>query len=272
MKKILCTTDFSRASAKVCRYAARLAAQTNAALYLLHASHPAYTFNPELQVMPVEDVSIELYYQAKLKRQAARLKKLTDGYENITPINKLGLAVDVITETAATLKPDLLLMSTLGHLPQSSELFGNVASQMVSKSPVPLMLVPPKAQFKPYENVYLGIDVSGKVDAVALQKTIDTLKAFKAVITIFSVVKDPEAPAVKEITLKLREMLIGYPHVIDINKGENFADSFLRCAHEYKADLMVVFPQHHNWLKRWFTLSNTEELMFKSDLPIIAIA
>ncbi|UTA66736.1 MULTISPECIES: universal stress protein [Emticicia] len=272
MKKIICTTDFSRAASKVCRYAAQLAAQTGAELYLLHASHPSYTFNPDLQVMPVEDVSVELYYQARLKRLAARLTRLTEGAVYIEPVNRVGLAADVIAETTARFKPDLLLMSTVGQLPRSSEVIGNVASEMIGKVTVPTMFVPPKAGFKPYENVYVGIDVNEKIDAVALQQMIDRLKAFKAVITIFTVVKDPEAPAVKEVTTRLREMLHEYPHVIDISQGDNFTDTFLSHAHANKADLLVVFPKQHNWLKRWLTVSNTEELVFRTGLPLIAIA
>jgi nucleotide-binding universal stress UspA family protein len=272
MKKILCTTDFSRPSAKVCRYAVQLAKQTNARLYLLHAMHPSFTYSPDMQAMEFDDNFMKAYYENKLKRLARRLVKFVDGGVDVEIINTVGFAVDAITEVTKQIRPDLLMMSTVGQLPRSSEIMGNVSSEMITKSHAPLMLVPPKAKFRPFENVYMAIDVSQKVDALALQQMIDTLKSFKAIINIFSVVKHPESEQVKASVLKLREMLRDYPHVIDVVKGNNFVDAFLANAQTYKADLMIVFPKHHSIIERWFKVSNTQELLFRTDLPMIAIA
>lgn len=272
MKTIVCATDFSRPAAKVSRYAAQLARQTKAKLILLHATHPAYTYSPDMQTMSFDAGYMTTFEQNKLNRIAKGLEKLTNGEVEIRTIVKEGFAVDILTAAVKELKPDILIMSTVGDLPKSSELLGNVTTEMIKKSPVPLMLVPPKAQFKSYENVYLAIDLSKQIDAIALQKMIDNLKTFKAVITVFSVVQNPESKEVKTITLKLRELLKDYPHVINIVESEDFVNSLLANAQLYKADLMIVFPGHHNLLRRWFVQSNTEELIFKSNLPLMAIS
>lgn len=272
MKKILCTTDFSRQAAKVCRYAAQLAKQTNARLYILHASHPSFTHTFDTEAMASNENYVQTYYEAKLKRLARRLEKSVDGGIGIEIINKTGFAVEVITEMAKQIRPDLLLMGTVGQLPRSPGIIGNLGSEMIGKSPVPIMLVPPKAKFRAFENVYMAVDVSEKVDAVALQQMINSLKAFKVIINIFSMVRNPEALQVKEVILSIREMLKDYPHVIDVVKGDNFVQAFLESAQIHKADLMIVFPKEHGWLERWFKGTNTEELILRTDLPMIAIA
>lgn len=272
MKTIICTTDFSRPAAKVCRYAAQLAQQTKAKLILLHATHPVFTYSPDMQTMSLDTGYIPDFRYNKLKRLARELEKFVSGTIEIDTIVKEGFAVDVITETLSELKPDILIMNTKGELPKKSELFGSVTSEMIKKSPVPLMLVPPKAKFRSFENIYLALDITENIDAIAFQKMIDTLKSFDTIITIFSVVKNPESEQVKAITLKLREMLKGHPHVIDIIEGDYFVDAFLAHAQLHKADMMIVFPKHHNLLQRWFVQSNTEELNFKVDIPLMAIS
>ncbi|MFD2521806.1 universal stress protein [Emticicia soli] len=272
MKKILCTTDFSRQAAKVCRYAVQLAKQTNARLYILHASHPSFIRPFDTEAMDFDESYVQTYYEAKLKRLARRLVKSVDGGISIETINKTGFAVEVITEMAKQIRPDLLLMGTVGQLPRSPGVIGNLGSEMIGKSPVPLMLVPPKAKFRAFENVYMAVDVSEKVDAVTLQKMINSLKTFKVIINIFSVVRDPEASQVKEVIFNIREMLKDYPHIIDIVKGDNFVQAFLNGAQAHKADLMIVFPKQHGWFDRWFKGTNTEELILRTELPMIAIA
>ena len=272
MKTILCTTDFSRPATKVCRYAAQLAQQVKAKLILLYASHPGATYSPAMQTINLEVASLTGFYSNKLGKLARDLEIFANGRIRIETIIEEGFATDVISATANELKPDLLIMSTTGESPKKSELFGSVTTEMIKKSPVPLMLVPPKSQFKPFENVYLALDISAKIDAVAFQKMIDTLKGFNAIITIFSVVPNPESGQVKAVVTKLRQMLQGHPHIIDIVEGDYFVESFLANAHLHKADLMIVFPKHHNFLQRWFIQTNTEELNFKIDLPLIAIS
>ena len=272
MKTIVCTTDFSRPATKVCRYAAQLAKQTKAKLILLYAAHPTITYSPLMQNVSLDAAGLTGFYQNRLRNLAKDLEKFVNYGVEIDFLVEEGFAADAITATANELKPDILIMSTTGELPKKSELFGSVTTEMIKKSPVPLMLVPPKAQFRPFENVYLALDLTENIDAIVFQKMIDTLKSFKAIITIFSVVKNPESGQVKAVTLKLREMLKGHPHVIDITEGDYFVGAFLAHAQLHNADLMIVFPKHHNLLQRWFVQSNTEELNFKVDLPLMAIS
>ncbi|WP_337043815.1 universal stress protein [Emticicia sp. 17c] len=272
MKTILCTTDFSRPSSKVCRYAAQLARQIGAKLVLLHATQPSFVYTPDMGALAFNDNALLKHEETKMKALARRLVKLVEGEILIETLVYEGFVADVIKQTALQIKPDMLVMSTVGQLPQSSELLGNIATEMIQKSPVPLLFIPPKATFKPYTHVYLALDLAQETNTHAIQQTLNTLKAFKAVITIFSVHPKPESEEAKLKVWQLRELLKEYPHVMNVMKGKDFVEDFVRNAHEYKADLMLVFPKHHNLLERWFMgQPNTEQLMFRADLPIMAI-
>ncbi len=270
MKTILLATDFSYAASKVANYAAQLAKQMGAKLILLHASHPMLTYTPDMQGMVFNQNFENKFKERKLLTLAKRLVRLTEGKVQMETILKEGFAVDVIQQVTAQIKPNYLIMSTVGQLPQSSKLMGSVATEMLTKSSAPLMLIPTKTKFKPYENVFLAIDLNKKVDAIALQKVIDGLKSFKALINIFSVVENPNNPLIKEAGLKLREILKEYPHMLNIVEGDNFVHTFLAYIKKNKADLVVVLPQQHNFIERWFVQSNSEQVVLRSNIPIVA--
>lgn len=272
MKTIVFATDFSRAASKAARYAVQFANQINAKLILLHASHPMLTYTPDMQRMVFNENFENKFKQNKINRLAKKLSQLSEGKVKIETYIKQGFAVDVIEDTIKKINPNYLIMSTVGQLPQSSKLFGSIATEMISKSSVPLLLIPPKAKFKPFENIFLAIDIQKKIDAIALQKVVDSLKSFNAIVNVFSVVKNPENPLIKETTQKIRKILKEYPHLVHVVEGESFVHPFLTFTKKNKADLIIMMPKHHNFIEKFFVQSNTENVALSTNLPLIAFS
>jgi nucleotide-binding universal stress UspA family protein len=272
MKTIIFATDFSRAASKVARYAVQFANQINAKLILLHASHPMLTYTPDMQGMVFNENFESKFKQNKLNQLAKKLSQFSEGKIIIETYLKEGFAMDVIEDAINKLKPNYLIMSTVGQLPQSSKLFGSVATEMITKSAVPLLLIPPKAKFKPFENIFLAIDLQKNIDALTLQKVIDGLKSFNSIINIFSVVENPESPLIKEAGVKVREILKEYPHLLHIIQGNDFVPAFLKFTQKNKADLIIMIPKHHNFIEKWFIQSNTENVALSTNLPLITFS
>jgi nucleotide-binding universal stress UspA family protein len=272
MKTVLFSTDFSRAASKAARFAVQFAQQVNAKLILLHASRPILSYTPDMQGMIFDQNYENKINKNKLNRLARKLAQFIDQNVKIECYLKEGFVVDVIEDAIANLKPNYLIMSTVGQLPQSSKLFGSVSTEMISKSSVPLLLIPPKAKFKAFENIFLAIDIKKNIDAITLQKVIAGLKPFNSIINVFSVVENPNNPSVKEAGLKVREILKEFPHLLHIVEGKDFVHSFLQFTKKNKADLIIMMPKHHNFIEKWFVQSNTENVALSTNLPLITFS
>lgn len=272
MKTILFATDFSRAAAKAANYATQLAQEIDAKVVLLHAVSPMFAYTPDMQTFVYDNEAERQKKERALGRMIKRLTKISRGKVKFETYLKEGFAKDVIVEAIETIKPNFLVMGTIGQLPQASKFIGSLATDMISESGVPMVLVPPKAKFRPFENLVLALDFSKTIDAVIFEKMVSCLKSFKAVVNIISVTKHPEDKKQQETALRVRELLRNEPHTVSVLKSDDFQATLLDFAKKNHADLIVTLPKQHNFIERWFKQSNTEALAFRTDLPLIAIS
>lgn len=71
-------------------------------------------------------------------------------------------------------RADLLIMSTVGTTSGSAQIMSSVASEMVTKTVVPLLLIPPGIHYAGLKNLVLSINLAASPNAVA----VDTAQRF----------------------------------------------------------------------------------------------
>lgn len=269
MKTIVFATDFSKGSRKAAQTAAQIAQKTKAKLVLFHAYRYVMPFDAEMSGLAITAGELKKDSISRLKRLKYRLGN--KHLENLDiEINvKEGLVVDTLKQVLEDTNADLLVMGSVGDSAVGTRYFGSIATSMIHKTAVPLLLVPPKTKFSMFKNAVLGLDFSHDIDEQLLTKTINILRDFDAAVNLFAISDDTEYA--KASALKIREMLVNVPHTFTLFEDGDFTNSILEFANENKADLIITFPRKHNFFERFFIQSNTETLALNDEIPILSV-
>jgi nucleotide-binding universal stress UspA family protein len=137
-KTILVATDFSETSEAAVAYAVGLADKLGAKLYLLHAiGVPMYGI-PELGVA----VSAAMIDSIVRDTQVA-LDKMTKAYApvKLEPLLRTGDPRDLIVQTAADVRAELIVLGTHGRRGVSRALLGSVAENVLRHAHCPVLTI-----------------------------------------------------------------------------------------------------------------------------------
>lgn len=269
MKTIIFATDFSKGSRKAAQTAAQIALKTKARLVLFHAYRYIMPFDSEMSALIIGGGELKKNSISRLKRLRYRLKKKYSENLDIEVNVKVGLVVDALQEVLDETDADLLIMGSVGDSASGTRYFGSIATSMIHKTSVPLLLVPPKTKFTMFSNAVLGIDFSYEIDEILLNKTISILRDLDAVVNLFTITDESEYA--KAFALKIRELLVNIPHTFTLFEGGDFTKSILEFANDNKVDLIITFPRKHNFFERFFIQSNTETLALNDEIPILSV-
>jgi nucleotide-binding universal stress UspA family protein len=269
MKTIVLATDFSKGSRKAAQTAAQVALKTDAKLVLFHAYRYIMPYDTEMSALVISGGELEKNSISRLKGLKSRLKKKYSESLDIEVNVKNGLVVDALKEVLGETNADLLVMGSVGDSTIGTRYFGSIATSMIHKTSVPLLLVPPKTKFSMFSNAVLGLDFSHDIDEQLLNKTVSILRDLDAVVNLFTI--SDESDYAKASALKIRELLVNVPHTFTLFEGGDFTNSILEFANENKADLIITFPRKHNFFERYFIQSNTETLALNEEIPILSV-
>lgn len=272
MKTIVAATDFSPNANRATHFAMQLACAQQAQLFLVNAFHfwptnPAETGGN----FPLSARTLYEDSQKRLKHLAHELREQYGADVPIQCITKEGYAMPSIREVTQDKKADILIMSTVGSAPQSAQLMGSVATEMISQTNVPLLLIPPLVNYAAIRNVVLGIDLDTPPDAFVLDAVIRFARQFDCVINVLCINDKPNDLMVRHKAEHIRHLLVQVPHTLTILSGKDVYESLLTFAHTNKADLIMMIPQPHNWLRALFIDSETERTARLTDIPLLAI-
>lgn len=146
MKSILAALDFSAAMPEVAAKAAALARTTGARLWLVHVAAP----EPDLVGTRVGPKYVREDRANTLRQEHRELHALRDKLaESGTDVEALlvqGPTVSTLLENAAELKVDVIVMGTHGRSGIRRMLMGSVCEQVLRESPVPLHIIPIRAE------------------------------------------------------------------------------------------------------------------------------
>jgi nucleotide-binding universal stress UspA family protein len=272
MKTIAVATDLTPNGNRAAHFALQLAHVQRASLLLINVFH-FWPLNPAetggdfpLSAQAMHDDS-----QRALKHLARELHGRYGNEVTIRCLTRQGHPIPAILEAAQDEHVDLLIMSTVGSAPQSAQIMGSVASDMVTKTHVPLLLVPPSTDYAAINNVVLGIDLDLAPNAVVFDTTLHFARQFGCAINVLCVHDNPADTAVQHRAEHIRHLMATVPHTLTILPGSKVYDLLLTFAHRNKADLIIMLPQAHNWLRQIFVDGETQRMARLTDIPLLAI-
>jgi nucleotide-binding universal stress UspA family protein len=275
MKTFLFATDFSKSSNKVAYFAAQLASNQHARLVLFHSYRFLAPYETDFGYTDPPLDLLERVSQRKLKDLKIRLHRKVDKNLEIITHTPQGLVVDTVQETIRDFHANLLIMCVAGNSPSGASYFGSIATNLITKVKIPLLLLPPKTKIGEIQNVVLAVDLQKPIDSIALEKGILLLKELKVILDVVFVAeseKEANSIAIKDGSMMVREMLRNIPHTFQTVVGENPVKEIIKFLKLHKAQMLLSMPKHHNFFEKLFLESYTQRLAFGAKMPVLAVS
>jgi len=272
MNKILVTTDFSVYSKAGIRFALQLAKQTKSKLVFFHAQELPKPTRWSLE-------KYDSYVAAELKKTHARLTQFVDTICHQTGLKAReaqfvvaeGYEVDrSVIDFAQHIKASCICMSTRGA-GTLKKLIGTNASDILTTSPIPVIVVPKTYRVRPISHILYSSDFNDL--QVEIKKVVGFARPLKARVSVYHY--DFLLP-LKEAKMKLEKMASRY-----VSKSVKFYFRKLHVenslSHHLQNDiknsrpsLVVLFTkQNRGWYERIFLSSKSAALSFETKTPLL---
>ncbi|MFY9308217.1 MAG: universal stress protein [Bacteroidia bacterium] len=268
MKTILVPTDFSDAATNAAEYAAHLAKDMNANIILFHTYHFPTPVS-EVPVMVISPDELQEENETLLKEYAARLEKKTGVRADYRA--KIGLAADEIIQEGVA--ADLIVMGMRGAGKLSEALIGSIATSVLRKSQVPVLVIPERASYTRPEKIVFACDYDPRTNMHKLIVLKELLKTFKAKLYVLNVKKQKETVSVEEAVagVKLENELYDVEHVYYFPESDDLVSGINEFVNSHKADMVVTIPHVYTFFDRLFHKSISKKMAFNIHVPLLAL-
>jgi len=164
MHRLLVATDFSLAARSAFEYTLQLAATLNAEIHLLFINKAvkAETALPEQHRRALTERD-NRSYEKKLQRWAGDYPDQPRKPVAVPRIQfhvRAGKPASGIIQAAIELQADVIVLGGREKHNIREHLFGSVTTQLIGRSPCPMLIIPEKARYQSLQSIALAIDIT----------------------------------------------------------------------------------------------------------------
>jgi nucleotide-binding universal stress UspA family protein len=271
MKRILIPTDFSPKAEFAIHYGGNLAVAMHASVLLFHAYHfPVITDSVVIQESTIKEWEND--NKEELRKIAASLQKTHPGLAVQSRTN-LGFAVDEIMDLEDSNSIDLVVMGSKGIGGIGDNIVGNVTTDIIKDTRVPVLIIPPGVKYKSIKNIVFACDhenmITGKVAAVIRQ----FVEIFHAQLHILTVIREYATPLAESYdeANKIKAHFSGLSPKVNIIEDEKVVHGIQKFTSENNIDLVIMIPGRHNFFERMFTEIHTRHMARDTQIPLLII-
>jgi nucleotide-binding universal stress UspA family protein len=272
MTTILVPTDFTDVSRNASIYATEFAKALHGRILLFHAYHIPVVPTADAPIPAVPDVrELENDNMHLLKKEASYLSTLSG--VQIDCISTEGFAVDEILIIEEKHRPDLIIMgiTTAGSLAEF--VFGSIATDVISKTHTPVIVIPENAKYKKIERIVFSSDYKLEADSNELAMLKHIIKNFNAKLYILNVEKEKEDIEVDKalLMMKIENYFDDIEHTHHLPIDNDLIHGLNTFIEVHEIDLIAMIPNKHNLLTRMFHESSTKKMAFHTHIPLLTL-
>lgn len=272
MKKILVATDFSTNSKVGMRFAIQLASQTAVELTFFHSykllkpsrwsdeKFKEYENNESFKIHEKLNQFVYAVYK--------EMKLIPTHFKSV--ISKGIFAESCILEHALEQQFDFICIGTRGA-ENLTKIFGNTATNLISHSPVPVIVVPKNYRRSKIKKILYASDFN--ILKNELLTVIDLALPLLSKVEILHCYKPIESIESKRKQAEVLMKRIGFPvklHFELMNRSEQLTKKIDSVLEKSNANLLVMFTDHQKGLlKKIVFSSQSEEYAFKTSVPLL---
>jgi len=273
MKTFLVPTDFSETSKNAARYAAHIAKQYQDIHIILYNVSDEVAAGSDGSVLSDDDHSRIKIMELALESVRSDLSKITA--TQISCVAEEGKdLIDSIDRFCRHNAVDLVVMGITGSTRLEQIFMGSNTLKMVNRAVVPVMIVPPFAQFKGIQDIVLTSDfkdVDRTMPIKPIQHVLDLFKSNLHVVNVDSEHYVEVTDEYKSERSKLESILQSYNPQFYFIRMYDFVEAVNQFVEDKEIDLILTVPKRHSFLSGVFRSSYTKKLAYHSHVPIIAV-
>ena len=271
ISKIVVTTDFSAPAEQALQYAISLAKRLKAELCVLHVNQVAMVDS----TMPAETYQMfvkEIEDQTSIQFETLEKLLLKESEVAYTTHSRYGFVAEEICDFAANQEADMIVLGTTGASGAAEVLFGSNAASVVSKSVVPVLVIPRDSHFKNLTRIVYATDYN-EPEFPSMLRLIYFAEQFDCRLDVLHVKSDADKYFNAENNFfKKNKDKISYPniHFIELEKGDvlNSINMYVEMEH---VDLLVMAKHNRNFFDRLFHRSLSKKMAFHTQIPLLVL-
>lgn len=275
MKTILVPVDFSSTSLNAVQYAVRMSRQLDAKRLILF-----HTYGGSYQIL---DQGPEVVYETTkilLENLKHDLNKLQEELNEIAPASLQieqhisdGFLLEDALEMVEKENVDLIVMGITGKNTLEQKLIGTNTYRLASESPVPVLIVPSKADFTQVQHIALSLKFqSGILEETPYAAIKNTLKALNAKLTVLNVSDDDHHTQAREVQSGITATHMMFDDVeaqVVFLGQDNVVPSIVEYVNDNNVQLLLSVTHKMGFLQSLFKGSVTKQLAFHTTVPLM---
>ena len=271
MKNIIVSTDFSEASSNASEYAAELACAFDANIKMVNAIAPLLIIDDMAAPALVQSQS-EIIKESKALMES-EIKRLSKKYPvKIEGYVGEGSPLDILPGMAKENQADIIIMGMKGK-GKSNSVFGSTTTAIIRTSAYPVLLIPQKVSFKPFDKITFAIDFNNDKQLQKYTFLKQLAEKYNSSINIMNVQKKGYALTPENISVKKDADLsfANIKHEFYEVANNNVVEGINCFMKENQADLLVMVARRHSFFERIFGKVHTKEMSYHAKIPLLVL-
>ena len=273
MKTILLPTDFSENAWNAMRYAAALFGSEPCRYILINTYQmpPATVDGHAMNYIGALDESAREGLEATLNK----FKQLDLHPESYFETKALMGSVASQTNTLAEdFDAEYIVMGTKGASGLKQVLMGSNTASVVKSAKCSVLCIPEDSHFLEPKKVFFTTDLKEITDLNALSPVKELAKKYDSRLVLLNIhVVSPRTPKnrVSPEELNLHEYFADVPHEFVNWEALNIEEGIQEYAQIDHPEMIVMLKRNHSFWERLFNRSQTKQMAFHTDTPLLVI-
>ncbi len=286
IRRILVPVDFTSHSENAIHYALLVASHLKANIKLFnayldpmgtpHSYFESYAYHPDFDKI-VREIEEETERNLKaLKSRVVNLikKKKIVGVKVSYDMAK-GNAVNAVLLEAEEYNPGIIIMGTRGSELEGLRSFGSFTSQIIDKSPIPILAIPSGYDSQNIDSPKRILYASdfNHTDFSALNRLSTIANPFNSKVFCVHVAEQKIKKEDELLMLELRKYLFDVLGEVNIECGllesDNMQEGIEKFIISRNIDVLALTTRKRNLLQQLFSPSITKKFLFQSNIPLL---
>ncbi len=277
MKTIIISVDFSDTAYNAAVYAIQLAKQVQATQVILYHAFALPTIADGGLAIPiitnVDDVKL-----ASTNALEDMRNKLNDYFVylpfEIKIQNSYNTVISGVIEAAAENDAKLIVMGITGGSAIEEVLIGSNTIDVAKHTKIPVLIVPPKALFKPIRNAVFVSSLLEIAEITPIETISSFLEATKTHLKILHVEADETTAnysGTEFESVEMNTLFADYKPQYCFVQNANFINGVNDFVDANETDILIIIPKKHGLFESLFSKSHTKMLAFHSHVPLLVV-
>ncbi|WP_316832148.1 universal stress protein [Pedobacter aquatilis] len=274
MSTYLIPIDFSKTAIHAAKYAAKLSrTRSNFKLILLNA----YYVSDYESIFSVPDMIITTDKQVadEVKERLAALQKLKEKLLEINPDAEIEVSLTRETVLRSIIdwinkeEIDLIIIGSNGKKAKDESDIGSNAIIISKASPVPVLVVPPKADYQSIRKAVLACDFKKVREVIPMQALKDILSKHAIELLVLNINSGHTVDS-KEAHF-LHDMLKDFSPTYHYSEHPDTIKGIVKFAKEEEAHIIIALPKNYSFFQSLLHESVSQKLTIKSHVPVLLL-